>query len=78
MSEPTIGQRLDTALDNLKLTTSAQGAIGWLVQGQAEKAQQALVKLDAEQLRAVSAAALGLAAMADHLANQIEENPTNG
>ncbi|MGW4718293.1 hypothetical protein [Nocardia sp. NPDC004260] len=78
MSEPTIGQRLDTALDNLKLTTSAQGAIGWLVHGQAEKAHHALARLDVEQLRAVSAAGLGLAAMADHLANQIEGNPTNG
>ncbi|WP_280367935.1 hypothetical protein, partial [Nocardia abscessus] len=66
MSEPTIGQRLDNALSTLTLTTSAQGAIGWLVQGQAEKAQQALARLDVEQLRAVTAAALALAAMADH------------
>jgi hypothetical protein len=76
VSEPTIGQRLDNALSTLTLTTSAQGAIGWLVQGHAQKAQQALGKLDAEQLRAVSAAALGLATLADHLANETEGKPT--
>lgn len=77
MSEPTPGQRLDNALGAFTLTTSAQGAIGWLVQGQAQKAQKALAHLDAEQLRAVSHAALGLAAMADHLAND-KETPTDG
>lgn len=64
MSEPTVGQRLGAALDALTLTAAAQGAIGWLVQGQTEKAQHVLARLNAEQLGAVAAAALELAALA--------------
>lgn len=63
MSDPTIGQRLDAALHSLSLTTSAQGAIGWLVQGEPQKAREALAKLDAEQVEAVSTAASNLAAI---------------
>nr|WTA71271.1 hypothetical protein OHB51_35340 [Micromonospora sp. NBC_00855] len=72
MTEPTIGQRLDSALDSLALTASAQGAIGWLVQGETQKAEKALSRLNAEQLQAMTAAALSLAAIADRLARPTE------
>lgn len=74
MSEPTIGQRLDSALDSLALTAAAQGAIGWLVQGETQKAQQALARLDAAQLQAISTAARDLAALANQLGTA--EGPT--
>ncbi len=65
MSEPTVGQRIDAALSDLKLVASAQGAMSWMVQGKTEKAQQVLEKLTVDQLQAVVGAAYALIEAAD-------------
>lgn len=52
---------------------TAQGAMGWMVQGELEKAREALAGLPVEQLQAVSVAAAALASLADEVA--MEKKP---
>lgn len=62
------GRQLGDALTGMNLVTSAQGAIGWLVQGEAGKARSALASLDGEQRAKVAAAARELAALTEETA----------
>lgn len=58
------GRELGKALGNLGFVASAQGAMGWMVQGEPEKAREALDGLDEDQRAKVAEAARQLAEMA--------------
>lgn len=68
-----VGKQLVEAFGNLGFVLAAQGAMGWMVQDEPEKASAALSRLDAEQRAKVSAAARRLAVMAatDGVANAV-------
>ena len=73
MSEPNrleeawadIGRQIGTALTNLGLITAGQGAMGWMLQDEPEKARGALRGVTADQRARIAAAARDLAAMAE-------------
>lgn len=67
-----LGQ-LPKALEKMGHIAAAQGAMGWMVQGEMEKAREALAGLPVEQLQAVSVAAAALASLADEVA--MEKKP---
>lgn len=60
-----VGRDLGKAFGNLAFVTAAQGAMGWMVQDEPEKARQALAKLTDEQCAKVAGAARKLAELAD-------------
>ncbi|WP_280505816.1 hypothetical protein [Nocardia farcinica] len=57
-----------SAMTRLGQTATAQGAFGWMVRGDLEKAREALRKLPPDKLLEVSAAASALSALADEVA----------
>lgn len=59
-----VGKKLGEVFGNMSFVLAAQGAMGWMVQDEPEKASAALSRLDAEQLAKVATAARELAAMA--------------
>lgn len=74
MSEQTPGERFEEALAKLRaagaevgVLATAQGAFGWMMRGDLDKARAALVKLPPERLVEVSVAAAALSALADEV-----------
>lgn len=55
------GKQLGKAFGNLGFVLAAQGAMGWMLQGEWEKATVALGRLDADQQAKVATAARELA-----------------
>lgn len=61
------------AMEQTGYILTAQGALGWMMRSDMEKARETLAGLPAEQLQAVSVAAAALASLADEVA--MEEKP---
>jgi hypothetical protein len=60
-----MGRELGKAFGGLAFVTAAQGAMGWMVQDDADNARQALAKLTDEQRAKVAEAARKLAELAN-------------
>jgi hypothetical protein len=60
-----LGRELGNALADLGFVASGQGAMGWMLQGEPDKARRALTGLTDEQRAKVAEAARRLAEMAD-------------
>jgi hypothetical protein len=61
-----LGRQLGNALADLGFVAAGQGAMGWMLQGEASKAREALADLTAEQRAGVADAARKLAVLAEH------------
>jgi hypothetical protein len=55
-----IGRQLGEGLANLSLVAAGQGAMGWMIQGEPDRARQALADLTDEQRALVAEAAVCL------------------
>jgi len=62
-----IGQNVSRSLEDASRIAAAQGAMGWMMRGDLEKARAVLSALSGDRLSEISATAAALAALADEM-----------